>query len=263
MRLDESRFPLMKFRRDGAVLTASFNRPQIRNAFNHQLHLEFSRFLLEVNYDSEIRVVVLTGEGVAFSAGGDMSDPEWTPAVFAEQAVAARNIVFGLLDCTKLVICRLNGDAIGLGASVALLCDFAYAVPSVRIGDPHVKMGLVAGDGGALIWPHLLGPMRAKYYLLTGDLVAAPEAEKMGLITRCVPPDALDQEVYGLADRLVAGAGLAQQWTKRAANAHLKSLAALQFDMSLGYEGITVVSHDHAEAKAAFIAKRKPEFKGN
>jgi len=123
---------------------------------------------------------VLTGVGRAFSAGGDMTTEAISPRDFAEQSVEGRNIVYGLLECSKLVICRMNGDAIGLGATVALLCDFVIAASDACIGDPHVRMGLVAGDGGALIWPLLFGPMRARQYLLAGDLVSAPRGGSHG-----------------------------------------------------------------------------------
>ena len=260
--MSEPVYETLSLSRDSAVLTIKLNRPERLNAFNDQLHHDLARCLFEVNYDPETRVIILTGAGRAFSAGGDMTTDAISPRNFAEQSLDARNIVYGLLECSKLVICRMNGDAIGLGATVALLCDFVIASDTARIGDPHVRMGLVAGDGGALIWPLLVGPMRARQYLLTGDLVAAPQAADMGLITRSVPAEALDGEVQVLAAKLLAGAPLAQQFTKRSINAALKSQAALQFDLSLGYEGLTAVSADHAEARAAFIQKRKPQFTG-
>jgi enoyl-CoA hydratase len=211
---------------------------------------------------NDIRVVVLTGAGRAFSAGGDMTEERETVAVFAEEAAVGREIVFGMLDCEKPVVCRMNGDAIGLGATLALLSDVVVAVDTARIGDPHVRMGLVAGDGGALIWPLLVGPMIAKYYLLTGDLMPAEQAQAHGLITRSVAADRLDGEVGAIVDKLARGAPLAIRWTKRAINAQLQSPGKLQFDLSLAYEGLTILSADHAEAKAAFAAKRKPVFTG-
>jgi enoyl-CoA hydratase len=205
---------------------------------------------------------VLTGAGRAFSAGGDMSEITDTPASFAEEAVPARDLVFGLLDCEKPIICRMNGDAIGLGATVALLCDVVVAADTAHIADPHVRMGLVAGDGGALIWPLLAGPMVAKYHLLTGDALTAAEAQAHGLITRAVPADSLDAETDRIAEKLANAAPLAVRWTKRAINASLQAAGKLQFDLSLAYEGITLLSADHAEAKKAFLSKRKPKFEG-
>jgi enoyl-CoA hydratase len=256
--MPDANYETLALSRAGEILTIRLNRPAQLNAFNNQLHHDLARCLFEVNYDHQTRVIVLTGEGKAFSAGGDMTTDTISPRDFAEQSIDGRNIVYGLLECSKLVICRMNGDAIGLGATVALLCDFVIAANTARIGDPHVRMGLVAGDGGALIWPLLVGPMRARQYLLTGDLVAAPQAEAMGLITRSVEPDALDQEVEKLANKLLSGAPLAQQFTKRSINSALKSQAALQFDLSL-----TAVSADHTEARAAFTQKRRPNFTGD
>jgi enoyl-CoA hydratase len=123
-------------------------------------------------------------------------------------------------------------------------------------------MGLVAGDGGAMIWPLLVGPMLAKYYLLTGEFVGARDAAAMGLITKAVSANELDTAVATIAAKLSNGAPLAIQFTKRSINAALNAQASLQFDLSLGYEGITIISDDHAEAKAAFLAKRKPRFTG-
>jgi len=255
-------FETMTMSREDAVLTLSFNRPERLNAFNSQLSHDFAEALRVANEMSDVRVIVLTGAGRAFSAGGDMSDRQETVATFAEETIHARALVYGLLDCEKPIICRMNGDAIGLGATVALLCDVVIAADTARIGDPHVRMGLVAGDGGALIWPLLVGPMVAKYYLLTGDLMGAADAQTHGLITRAVPMDALDAEVARLVKKLSDGAPLAIRWTKRAINSHLQSLAKLQFDLSLAYEGLTFFSEDHAEAKRAFLAKRKPVFRG-
>jgi enoyl-CoA hydratase len=262
MQIKLDNYDHIKLTRNGAVLTISLDRPEKFNAFNPAMHHALARLLFDVSYDEEIKVIVLTGEGRAFSAGGDMSSERITPAEFAHEAIDARNIVQGLLDCDKPIICRLNGDAIGLGATIALLCDVVVAADTARIGDPHVRMGLVAGDGGALIWPLLVGPMVAKYYLLTGDLIAAPEAQSFGLITRSVAAEKLDETVASIAGKLTAGATLAIRFTKRSINAALKSQASLQFDLSLGYEGITVLSDDHSEAKAAFLGKRKPQFRG-
>jgi enoyl-CoA hydratase len=256
-------FETLEIEQEAAVLTLRLNRPERLNAFNPQMSHDLPEAIRFAGRKSDVKVIVLTGNGRAFSAGGDMSAIEYTPASFATEAVSARDLVFGLLDCEKPVICRMNGDAVGLGATVALLSDIIIAADTARIGDPHVRMGLVAGDGAALIWPMLVGPMVAKYYLLTGDLLTAPEAQAHGLITRSVPVEALDGEVERIANKLSAGAPLAIRWTKRAINAHLQSLGKLQFDLSLAYEGITLLSADHAEAKRAFLAKRKPAFSGS
>jgi len=256
-------YEALKVERNGSVLTVTLNRPERRNAISPKMHVELANCFFELRQDRETRVVVLTGAGSSFSVGGDMTDAAPTASEFIQKdATEAREIVHGLLQCPHPIICRMNGDAVGLGATMALMCDFVIAANSGRIGDPHVRMGLVAGDGGALVWPLLIGPMLAKYYLLTGDLLGAPEAAKLGLITRSVEDAALDAEVAAIIDKLLAGAPLAQQLTKRSINAALTSMAALQLDLSLAYEGMTLLSVDHAEARQAFVAKRKPQFKG-
>nr|WP_295469341.1 enoyl-CoA hydratase-related protein [Mesorhizobium sp.] len=255
-------FETVDVEKNGAILTIRLNRPERLNAFNPRMSHELPEAIRAAGRMTDVRAIVLTGAGRAFSAGGDMSEIKDTPGSFAEEAAPARDLVFGLLDCEKPIICRMNGDAIGLGATVALLCDVVVATDTARIADPHVRMGLVAGDGGALIWPQLVGPMVAKYYLLTGDMLPAPEAQAHGLITRSVPAEMLDVEVDKIARKLVVGAPLAVRWTKRAINASLQSMGKLQFDLSLAYEGITLLSRDHAEAKQAFLSKRKPEFDG-
>jgi enoyl-CoA hydratase len=170
--------------------------------------------------------------------------------------------VFGLLELEKPILCRLNGAAAGLGASIALLCDIIVAADTVKIGDPHVKMGLVAGDGGAVIWPQLVGFARAKEFLLTGDMIDAREAERIGLINHVVPADQLDSKVYGLAERLASGARQAIRWTKTATNIPLRRIAHEVMDACMGYEIITNTSADHKEAVAAFKEKRPPRFTG-
>lgn len=245
-----------------AILTITLDRAERRNAFNPVLHHSLAQAVDFACKCEEARVVVLTGAGSAFSVGGDMADTTTTIDEFAREGEWGRDIVYRLLDCDKPVICRLNGDAVGLGATIVLLCDIVLAADDARLGDPHVKMGLVAGDGGALLWPLHAGVMAAKYYLLTGDLLSASEAKDIGLITRVVPSPQLDAETDKLATKLAAGAPLAIKWTKRSINAAVSSAAHAFFEVSLAYEGITVVSEDHAEARKAFLEKRKPSFKG-
>jgi enoyl-CoA hydratase len=173
-----------------------------------------------------------------------------------------KKMIFGLLDLEKPVIARINGDCIGLGATLALLCDISIAVEDARLGDPHVKMGYVAGDGGAIIWPQLVGFARAKEYLLTGDLLTAKEAERIGLINHAVPRAELDAKVNTLADKLANGATKAIKWTKTSINIPLRQLAHSMLDASLAYEALTNIGADHQEAVTAFQQKRKPKFTG-
>ena len=184
------------------------------------------------------------------------------PASFEKTAREAKQIIFSLLDCEKPVIAKLNGHATGLGATIALFCDIVFAADSAKIGDPHVSVGLVAGDGGAVIWPQLIGYARAKEYLMTGTLMTATQAAGMGLINHVVPLAELDVRVGQFADTLAAGAIKAIKWTKLSVNIGLKQLASSIMDASLAYEAMSNVTADHQEAVNAFREKRKPVFVG-
>jgi enoyl-CoA hydratase len=251
--------------RQGRILTLTINRPDQLNAVNAKLHTELSRIFVDAKHDDEADIVVLTGAGRAFCAGGDI---DWMqssidrPEDFEETAREAKEIVFSQLDLDKPLICRLNGHATGLGASLALLCDIIISSDRAKIGDPHVSVGLVAGDGGALIWPQIVGYAKAKHFLLTGDLMTAAEAERIGLITQVVPADELDETVYNLAGRLAAGALKAMKWTKVTTNLPLKAIFHSHFDAGVAYECMSNLTSDHQEAVNAFREKRKPVFTG-
>ena len=251
--------------RRGRLLVLTLNRPEALNAVNAELHTELSRVFTDTRRDPECDVVLLTGAGRAFCAGGDI---DWMqraiddPAMFEETAREAKEIVFSQLDLDKPLICRLNGHATGLGASLALLCDVIIAQESAKIGDPHVNVGLVAGDGGAFIWPQLVGYAKARHYLFTGELLTATEAERLGLVTRVVKPEELDEAAYGYAEKLLAMPKKALRWTKLAVNLPLKALFHAHFDTGIAYEMMSNLSDDHHEAVDAFRTKRKPSFTG-
>jgi len=160
------------------------------------------------------------------------------------------------------IVAALNGPAVGLGASIALLCDVIFMADTASIADPHVRVGIVAGDGGTAIWPLVLGPARAKEFLLTGDKVDAATAERIGLVNRVVPAAELMDAARAFADRLAAGAPLALRYTKLAVNKWIKSVANVAFDVATALEIVTFQSEDHREALAAIREKRKPVFKG-
>jgi enoyl-CoA hydratase len=176
--------------------------------------------------------------------------------------VPGKQLVMSLLDCEKPVIAKLNGHATGLGATIALLCDVIFAADTAKIGDPHVSVGLVAGDGGALIWPQLIGYTRAREYLLTGDLMTAAEAERLGLVNRVVASEELDAAVEQLANRLASGATKAIRWTKMTINMPLRQMAESMMNASLAYEALSNLTRDHQEAVTALREKRTPVFVG-
>jgi enoyl-CoA hydratase len=247
------------------VMTITLNAPESLNSFTGGMHNSMSRIWDDVNDDPEVHVVVLTGAGRAFSAGGNVINMQKKiddTASWDAGMPEAKRIVFRILECDKPIIARVNGHAVGLGATVALLCDIIIAADHAKIGDPHVNAGLVAGDGGALIWPQLVGFARAKEYLLTGDLMSAAEAERIGLINHAVPADQLDEKVYSLARRLASGPMKSIRWTKQTINVPLRQLAHSMMDLSLSLETQSNLSKDHQEAVWAFGEKRKPNFSG-
>lgn len=251
--------------RDGTVLTATLNRPDQRNAINPALDSELTRLFWEVDRDPDANVLVLTGAGKSFSAGGDI--PDMLASIndiqmFENGYKNGKRILQSILDCEKPIIARVNGDAIGLGATLALFCDIVIADSKARIADPHVKVGLVAGDGGAVIWPQLVGYARTKQYLLSGDLMTAEEAAKIGLIAFAVPTEELDAKVAEWATKIATGAQKAIRYTKAVINIGLKQQLAAMVDAGFALETISSRSADHAEAVDAFVNKRKPNFSG-
>lgn len=258
-------YKTIRFERRNRVLYVIFDRPDVLNAVNERMHEELARVFVDCSSDPDSDLVVLTGEGRAFCAGGDiewMQDAIDDPSRFEKTAREAKQIIYTLLDCEKPVIAKLNGHATGLGATIALFCDVIFASTKAKIGDPHVSVGFVAGDGGAVIWPQLIGYARAKEYLMTGDLIPAEKAADMGLINYAVDPDALDAEVNAFADRLNAGAVKAIRWTKMSVNIELKKIAHSMMDACLAYEALSNLTKDHQEAVNAFREKRAPVFTG-
>jgi len=252
--------------REGNVLRVTLNAPDKLNAIGFHMESELLRLFEDLRRDRLTDVVVLTGAGRAFSAGGDLNrslEIKDDVALLKEEFDLAKRFIYALLDVGQLIVCKLNGDAIGLGATLALFCDLIIAADSARIGDPHVRVGLVAGDGGAVIWPLLVGYARAKQYLLGGDLLSADDAQKIGLINVCVPAAELDGVVEKWARRLAGGARNAIQWTKATINIGLKDQAAKMLDAGLAYEMSSLRSDDHLEAIRAFQEKRKPNFTGH
>lgn len=259
--MDYSRYSRILVRRGGRVLRVSLNRPDRLNTVDGRMHEELTTIFVDAQEDDDIDVVILTGEGQAFSAGGDV---EWLAGLVERGTLPnmmhVKQIVHTLLDLEKPIIARVAGPCIGLGATIALMCDIIIAADNARFGDPHVKIGAVAGDGGSVIWPHLVGFARAKQYLLTGDIMSAQEAERIGLINIVVPADKLDAEVDKMAAKLANGATHAIRWTKVAVNSVLRQIAHQVMDSCVPYEMLSMKLDDHREALAAFKEKRAPRF---
>jgi enoyl-CoA hydratase len=262
---DLTGFRTIRFERDGDVLIATIDRPDSDlNAVNEELHEDLTRLFRELKRETTARAVLLTGCGKAFSAGGDFS---WFPQLQQPGRMEAlrrdaKQLIWDLLDVEVPIVAAVNGHAMGLGASIALLCDVIFLADTATIGDPHVRVGIVAGDGGTAIWPLAVGPALAKQYLLTGDPVTAADAERMGLVNRAVPAAELRDTALAFARRLAAGAPLAVRYTKMAVNKLIKEALNVSFDTATALELVTFASEDHREALAALRDKRKPHFTG-
>ena len=255
----------LHFERLDDVLRITIDHPDDElNAVDGSLHAELTRLFRELKREDRARAIVLTGRGRTFSAGGSF---DWFPSLQDPAALEhlrrdAKQMIWDLLDVEIPIVAAVNGPAVGRGASLVLLCDVIYMADTASIADPHVRVGIVAGDGGTAIWPLAVGPARAKEYLLTGDAVPAQEAERLGLVNRVVPADALQAEALAFANRLAAGAPLAIRYTKQAVNKLVKDALNVAFDTATALEIVTFRSEDHREALAAIREKRKPKFSG-
>ncbi len=254
----------MRFERLGDVLRVTLENPRTRlNTVDARMHDELRRLFEELKHETGARAIVLTGSGRAFSAGGDFGWMEGvTAARLGEMRLEGKEIVWNLLDVELPIVAAINGPAVGLGATLALLCDTVFMAESATIADPHVRVGIAAGDGGAVIWPLIVGPSLAKRYLLTGDSVTAADAARLGLASAVVADDELQNEALAFANRLADGAPLAIRYTKAAVNQLVKQALTTSFDYSMALELLTFVSADHAEALRAIRAKETPAFEG-
>jgi enoyl-CoA hydratase len=262
--MDYSKYECLAVELRGRLLHVTLNNPPM-NSWSRRLHNELSTIFYEIQIDPAVDVILLTGSGKAFSAGGDvplMQSRIDDPSLMTQKNLEMKRIVFSLLELEKPIVCRINGDAIGAGATLALLCDITIAVDTARIGDPHVRMGYVTGDGSAFIWPQLVGYARAKEFLLTGNLMSATDAERIGLINYAVPAEELDAKVNGFVDSLINGATKAIRWSKTTINIPLRALAHTTLDAGLAYQTLTNSSADHQEAVHAFAERRRPNFTG-
>jgi enoyl-CoA hydratase len=261
---DYSRYQTLSIDCADQIATVTLNRPEVLNAVNPQMHSELEALFTEIAYDDDLNAIVLTGAGRAFCAGGDIRgmDQRQREGTRRIPLRSAKRLIQNMLEVEQPIIGAINGDAVGLGATIALLCDIVIADEGARIGDPHVKVGLVAGDGGAVIWPLLVGIARAKEFLLTGDLLNATEAERIGLVNRVVASGQAYPEGLALAKRLAAGPTRAIRWTKLSLNKRLKDEVNLVLDASLAVETLSMATEDHREAARAFVEKRPPNFTG-
>jgi enoyl-CoA hydratase len=249
-------------RRPHGVVLVTINRPEVLNATNDRLHWELTQVWLTFDADPDARVAVVTGAGRAFSAGGDLDmveanarDPKRLGRVLRE----ASDLVYNMINCDKPIVSAINGVAVGAGLVVALVADISIMSESARFTDGHTKLGVVAGDHAAILWPLLCGMAKAKYYLLTSDFIDGKEAERIGLVSKCVPAEQVVPAALEVADKLALGSQQAIRWTKRSLNNWLR-MAGPIFDQSIALEMLTFMGEDVREGMQAIREKRPPKF---
>jgi enoyl-CoA hydratase/carnithine racemase len=243
----------------GAVRIVTMNRPEALNAVNEGIHHGLANVWRHVAADPEARAVVITGAGRAFSAGGDMAmfrRIQQDPVERAAQLEQARSVFNNLIDCSLPVVAAVNGPAVGLGCTMAVLCDLVYVAETAFLSDPHVAIGLTAGDGGAPFWPLTMSLVKAKELLFFGDRVSAQDAVAIGLANEVVAADELLSRAVEVAERLAALPPQAVQSTKRAVNLHVRAAANAILDYALAAEHLSYDTEEHKAAVDQFFGAR-------
>jgi enoyl-CoA hydratase len=257
-------FQFLKFdlNPDGVMLV-TLNREEFLNATNGRMHWELTRVWEVVNHDPEVRVIVVTGAGDrAFSAGGDLawiSETLGNHEKVAQSLKEAGDIVFNMLGCEKPIISAINGIAVGAGLAVALMADISIMAEEAKLTDGHVSIGLSAGDHAVILWPLLCGMAKAKYYLMTAEFLDGKEAERIGLVSLCVPRALLLDKAVATATKLAHGSQLAIRYTKRSLNNWIR-MSQPAFDASLALEMLCFLGDDAKEGVSAAQEKRAPVF---
>ncbi|HET7044994.1 MAG TPA: enoyl-CoA hydratase/isomerase family protein [Gaiellaceae bacterium] len=244
------------------VLRITLSTPGRLNAVGAAMHRQLAGVWKAVDEDDETRAVIVRGSGGAFSAGGDLElvleiagDFETRARVFNE----ARDLVYNVVNCAKPIVSAMTGPAVGAGLAVGLLADISIATPEARIVDGHTKLGVAAGDHAAIVWPLLCGLAKAKYHLLLCEPLNGEEAERIGLVSLCVPEAELEERALEIARRLAAASQPAIRHTKLALNNWLRA-AGPAFDASLALEFLDMTGPDVHEGVAAVREKRRPSF---
>jgi enoyl-CoA hydratase len=265
--LDLDSYTGLKLRKQGRILYANLDNPSRRNALTATMISDLHRLWTEVDEDDEVYVVVLSGEGDAFCAGVDLSGlaqrsgPERAePRRFSVKG--PRDTFWRMLDCETPIISKVRGPAYGLGVNICLSADIVIASENARFCDSHVKNGIAPGDGGAVLWPLLVGFHRAKEFIMLGEPIGAQRASDIGLINYCVPDEELDAFVDEMANKLAEGPPLAIAFAKLSVNTMLKQVMAGAFETSMAYDMLTLRTNDVKEGATAFIEKRAPNFTG-
>jgi enoyl-CoA hydratase len=249
-------------RPEDGILKITFNNPESYNSVDAETHRQITYIWRDIDDDPSVRAVVVTGAGKAFSAGGDFSLVEKMTQDPAQRMMSwkeAKDLVYNMLNCSKVIISAINGPAVGAGLVVALMADIPIAGKSAHIVDGHTRLGVAAGDAACIIWPLLCGMAKAKYYLLTCRSLNGEEAERIGLVSVCVEDEKLIDSAMDVARDLANGAQSAIRWTKYSLNNWLR-MAGPTFDTSTALEMLGFTGDEVREGLASHKEKRKPEF---
>jgi len=272
MAMDYSRYEFLKVEVAERVATVTLNRPPL-NAIHAPLHHELELVWPDLAADPDVNAILLASNCSVFSIGGDMEEGVASGSVWEPSGPTGvgrgrgpltqangRRLVQNMLDVEQPIVAAINGDAFAWAANMALFCDITVMSETASIADTHVKHGIVAGDGGAVIWPLLIGPQRAKEFLMRGNSITGAEACRIGLVNYAVPAEQVKSKARALAQELADGPTWAIRYTKLAVNKWLKDQTNLILDASLAYEMMTFKTNDHREAMKAIAEKRKPNF---
>ncbi|MCC7121861.1 MAG: enoyl-CoA hydratase/isomerase family protein [Gammaproteobacteria bacterium] len=244
------------------VLRISFNKPDTLNSLDQDGHRELTYIWRDIDADEDVSVVILTGKGRAFSAGGDFGMIEnmiTDSKALMRSWKEARDLVYNIINCSKPIVSAINGVAVGAGLVAGLLADISIAGKSARIVDGHTRLGVAAGDSAVINWPLLCGMAKAKYHLLTCEPMNGEEAERIGMVSLCVPDEELQDKALSVATRLRDGAPAAIRWTKYALNNWYR-MAGPAFDASTALEMLGFTTSEAAEGVRSHREKRKPNF---
>lgn len=258
-----ARYTRLKFDRPAErVLRITLSSPLKMGAMDAQMHREVSEIWADVDADSSVSAIIITGDGKTFSAGGDLNherkvvdDYELRMQAMSE----ARKLVTGMLECRKPIVGAARGWAVGAGLALLILADISIASRDAKFSDGHLKIGVAAGDHATIVWPILCGMAKAKYYLMTAETFTGEEAERMNLISLALPDEEVEQRAVMIAAGLAQSAPAAMRWTKTMLNHWIKQAAPI-FDASLALEFIGMGGPEGAEGMDAFLQKRPPAF---